>query len=67
MQSAKAIASAFADGTCINSKADVFVSAVTEASYTSAENCAQDDSGSGNGSGSSDGSTAEGIAIDHSK
>ena len=67
MQSAKAVASSFADGTCINSKADVFVSATTDDEYTTVETCAQGDSGSGNGSGSSDGSTGEAIVIDHSK
>ena len=41
------------------------MSATTEAAYTTTENCAQGDSGSGNGSGSTGGSTAEGISTKH--
>ena len=65
MQNAKAIADGFVHGKCKNAKADVFVSATTEATYATTESCAQGDSGSGNGSGSTDGSTAEGIATEH--
>ena len=62
---AKAVADSLVAGACQYAQAEVFVRAATDAQYTVVEGCAQGDSGSGNGSGSTDGSTAEGIVIDH--
>lgn len=65
VQNAKAIADGYVRGKCKNAKADVFVQATTEISYTTTERSAQGDSGSGNGSGSADGSSGEATAINH--
>ena len=65
LQNAKAIAGSWISGNCVNAKASVAVTALTDADYTVVEGCSQSDSGSGNGSGDTSGSTAEGIAIDH--
>ena len=65
MQNAKAIAGAWTSGLCVNAKASVAVTALTDAEYTVIDGCEQGDSGSGNGSGDSSGSTGEGIVIEH--
>ena len=65
MQNAKAVADGFVSGKCVNARADVFVNAVTSASYTEVAGCEQGDSGSGNGSGDTSGSTAEAVVEDH--
>ena len=64
VQNAKAIADGYTRGRCDNARANVFVQATTEISYTTTSGCSQGDSGSGNGSGSTDGSSAEATAID---
>ena len=58
---AKAVADSLVAGGCQYAHAEVFVRAVTDATYTNIAGCEQGDSGSGNGSGSADGSTAEAV------
>jgi hypothetical protein len=61
MQNAKAMADSLVAGDCNLAHATVFVNAVTDASWTKIEGCAQGDSGTGNGSGSTKGSTGEAV------
>jgi hypothetical protein len=61
VQNAKAVAETLVDGNCELAHAQVFVTAVTQASYTNVQGCAQTDSSSGNASGSTGGSTAEAV------
>jgi hypothetical protein len=61
VQNAKAVANSLVNGNCELAHAQVFVNAVTEASYTNIQGCAQKDSSSGNASGSTGGSTAESV------
>ena len=63
MQNAKAMADSFVAGKCKNAKAEVAVSALTDATYTNTAGCEQGDSSSGNGSGDTSGSTGEAVRV----
>lgn len=63
--STQAIAMALVSGKCKINNADVFVDAVTSATYTTLESCAESTSTTGEGSANSDGTSAESVRCPH--